>query len=310
MEISLYIQIKRIIYTGISNIIRNPFVSFSAIFVMTVTLFVVGFSLLLGQMVNDVVDSLEEKVDVTVYFVPGTPEDQIFEFKTKLDRLDSVREVIYVSQDSALEEYKTRHSNSPRLLEGLELIDGENPFRARFSIRAKETSDFEAIAQFLQNEDVLSDNPTTIIDKIDYYQNREVINRLASIINTSTKFMTTIILILIIISFLIVFNIVRLIIYLSKSEISVMKLIGASDFYINSPFLVSGSIYGFTSSIISVLLLYPVYVWLSPAVSRFFGNDIVFSTQLFEFVILSALVIVVGIALGIISSWLSARRYL
>ena len=228
----------------------------------------------------------------------------------KLNNVDSVKEVIYVSQESALEEYKTRHSNSPRLLEGLELINGENPFRARFSIRAKEANDFEAIARFLQNEDILSDNPTTIIDKIDYYQNREVINRLSSIITTSTKFMTTIIIILIAISFMIIFNIIRLIIYLGKDEIGVMKLIGASDFYINSPFLVSGSIYGLTSSLISIIFLYPVYVWLSPAVSRFFGNDIVFSTQFFEFVFLSIIVVIVGIALGIISSWLSARRYL
>ena len=77
--------------------------SFSVIFVMVVALFIVGFSLLFGQVMNDVTKELRDRVDVTVYFVTGTAEEQIFNFRESLEELSQVREVIYVSQETALE---------------------------------------------------------------------------------------------------------------------------------------------------------------------------------------------------------------
>lgn len=304
-----YTQIKRTLYLGLINVVRNSFVSFSVVFVMTVSLFIVGFSILFGQVMHDVADELRDKVDVTVYFVPETPEDQIFEFRDRLGGLSQVREVIYVSQPVALEEYRKRHENDLDVLRGLDILD-TNPFRARLSIRAKDSGDFESISRFLETEDVLSENPTTIIDKIDYYQNREIIMRLSSVVETMTFFTQAMIALLVFISFLIVFNIIRIIIYLSREEIKVMRLIGAEDWYVRSPFLVSGGIYGLFGSIVATILLYPVSYWLSPAVERFFGGRGLFAYYVSEFFVLTLLLMAIGIAVGIISSYFSTMRYL
>ena len=305
----LYTQIKRVLYLGLLNVVRNSFVSFSVIFVMVVSLFIVGVSLLLGQVTNEVTEELRNKVDVTVYFVPETPQDQIFVFRDKLNELEQVREVIYVSRESALEEYRKRHENDPDILRGLDILE-DNPFRARLSIRAHQSGQFESIARFLENEDILSDNPTTVIDKIDYYQNREIIARLSSVIETISFFTRLVILLLVFISFLIVFNIVRIIIYLSREEITVMRLIGARDWYVRSPFLVSGAIYGLVGSVIATVLLYPVSYWLSPSVERFFGGQGLFAYYVSEFFLLILVLTAIGVAVGIVSSYLSTRRYL
>ena len=305
----LFTQIKRTFHLGLINVVRNSFVSFSVIFVMVVALFIVGFSLLFGQVMNDVTKELRDRVDVTVYFVTGTAEEQIFNFRESLEELSQVREVIYVSQETALEEYRKRHENDTEILSGLDILD-ENPFRARLSIRAQEAGDFEAIARFLENEDILSDNPTTVIDKIDYYQNREIIERLSSVVDTATFFTQLIIGLLVFIAFLIVFNIVRLIIYLSREEIKVMRLIGARDWYVRMPFLVSGGIYGMLGSVTAVLLLYPVSYWLSPAVERFFGGRGLFVHYISEFFLLTLILVLLGMLVGIVSSYLSTRRYL
>ena len=305
----LFTQIKRTFYLGLINVVRNSFVSFSVIFVMIVALFIVGFSLLFGQVMNDVTRELRNKVDMTVYYVTGTPEEQIFEFRDALEELSQVREVIYVSQETALQEYRKRHENDVEILSGLDILE-ENPFRARLSIRAQESGDFEAIARFLENEDILSVNPTTVIDKIDYYQNREIIERLSTVVDTAVFFTRLVIGLLIFIAFLIVFNIVRLIIYLSREEIKVMRLIGAKDWYVRFPFLISGGIYGLLGSIIAVLLLYPVSYWLSPAVERFFGGRGLFTHYLSEFFILTFILVLLGMVVGIVSSYLSTRRYL
>ena len=304
-----YTQIKRIWYLGLVNVIRNSFVSFSVIFVMTVSLFIVGFSLLFGQVMNSVTQELRDKVDVTVYFVPDATEEQVFAFRDRLEELSQVREVLYVSQLTALEEYRKRHENDIDILKGLDILD-HNPFRARLSIRAQQSGDFESIARFLENEDIFSANRTTVIEKIDYYQNREIILRLNSVVETATFFTRLIILLLIFISFIIVFNIVRLIIYLSREEIKVMRLIGAEDWYIRSPFLISGGIYGLVGSVVATLLLYPVSYWLSPSVERFFGGHGLFDYYVSEFFFLILVLILLGVFVGVVSSYLSTRRYL
>ena len=302
-------QIKRAFYLGLVNVVRNSFVSFSVIFVMTVSLFIVGFSLLFGQVMNDVTEELQDKVDVTAYFVTDTPEEQIFAFRDRLEELSQVQEVFYVSQEVALEEYRTRHENDPDILHGLDILE-DNPFRARLSIRAQQSGDFESIVRFLQNEDILSDNPTTVIDKIDYYENRQVIMRLSSVVDTATLLTRIVIALLIFISCIIVFNIIRLIIYLSREEIKVMRLIGAEDWYIRAPFLVSGGIYGFVGSILATVFLYPISYWLSPAVERFFEGQGLFSYYVSEFFMLMLILTTLGIFVGIFSSYLSTHRYL
>ena len=304
-----YIQIKRTFYLGLVNVIRNSFVSFSAVFVMTVSLFIVGFSLLFGQVMDDVTEELRNKVDVTAYFVPGTPESQILEFQDLLKGLSQVREVIYTSQEKAWEEYRKRHEHDQDILVGLDILE-DNPFRARFSIRAHQSGDFESISRYLDNQDTLSPNRTKVIDKIDYYQNREVIMRLSSVVDTATLLTHVVIALLIFISFIIVFNIIRLIIYLSKEEIKVMRLIGAEDWYVRAPFLVSGGIYGLIGSIIATVLLYPISYWLSPVVERFFEGQGLFAYYMSEFFMLVLILVALGVFVGVFSSYLSTHRYL
>ena len=306
-------QIKRTFYLGLVNVVRNSFVSFSVIFIMTVSLFIVGFSLLFGQVMNDVIEELRNKVDVTVYFVSNTPEEQILPFRDRLEELSQVREVFYVSQETALEEYRKRHENDLDSLHGLDMLQSTkdpNPFRARLSIRAHQSGDFESIARFLDNEDVLSDNQSTVIDKIDFYQNRQVIMRLSSVVDTATLLTQVVITLLVFISFIIVFNIIRLIIYLSREEIKVMRLIGAEDWYVRAPFLVSGGIYGLVGSILATVLLYPISYWLSPVVERFFEGQGLFAYYISEFFMLVLILVALGIFVGIFSSYLSTHRYL
>ncbi|MDI9325335.1 MAG: permease-like cell division protein FtsX [Alphaproteobacteria bacterium] len=306
---SFSLLLRRILQTSISNIVRAPFVSFSVVLVMTVTLFIVGFSFLLGNMAQDVVDTLQTKVDTTVYFVKKTPETQILELKKKLEGLSVVKEVEYISQNQALADFQKRHSDDLDSIRGLEILP-DNPFSARFSIKAKDTKDYEEIAQFLNNEDITSANKTTIIDKIDYYQNKEVINRLTSAISTTSIFAKLVVALLILISCIIVFNIIRLIIYLSRDEISVMNLIGAENFYIEAPFVVSGGIYGAVSSIAALIFLYPISVWLAPVVGRFFGNESFSAYYISNFLVIMVVLIVLGVCIGAVSSWASTRRYL
>ena len=137
-------QLKRITKAGVLNSMRNPFLSFSSIFIITITLFTVGLSILSGKVLDDFLDTTRDKVDITVYFVKDTPEIQIFELRDKINTRPEVKEVNYVSQEDALDQYKKRNDNDLRITRGLETL-GENPFRARLSVKKNREYEFETI---------------------------------------------------------------------------------------------------------------------------------------------------------------------
>jgi cell division transport system permease protein len=115
---------------------------------------------------------------------------------------------------------------------------------------------------------------------------------------------------LIIISILITFNTLRLVIYMSRDEINVMRLVGASTSYIRGPFFVAGAIYGFISAIITLILFYPVTLWLGNTTANFFVGLNVFDYYVSNFGEIFLIIVVSGVVIGSISSFLAARKYL
>src|SRR6185369_12184301 len=107
--------------------------------------------------------------------------------------------------------------------------------------------------------------------------NKDAIDRLTAIITSANNLGFALTLFLIVISILITFNTIRLVIYMSRDEIAVMRLVGASEGYIRGPFFVAGALYGFISAIITLILFYPITLWLGKTTANFFIGLNVFS---------------------------------
>ncbi|HEV7449655.1 MAG TPA: permease-like cell division protein FtsX, partial [Candidatus Paceibacterota bacterium] len=140
-----WVTIKRIFRAGFLDFWRNAFVSFASILVMTVTLFVVGMTIFAGVMLNFTISELRNKVDVSVYFLTTTPEDRITTLKSALEARPEVTSVAYISRDDALAQFRERYKDDQLALQALEEL-GENPLEASLQIRAKDISQYEAIA--------------------------------------------------------------------------------------------------------------------------------------------------------------------
>ncbi len=302
-------DLGRMIKYGILLIVRNPFVSFSMFFVVSVTLFVIGISTITGFISKNAVEDIIDKIDTAVYFKIGTEESLILELKDRVEDLPQVREVVYVSQDQAFEEYKERHRNDQELLESLNILD-TNPLRARFSIFVWDVDRLDYVARYIEDFDRRSDHPTLIVDDIDLYKNKEIIDRLVSIVKTIKTFALTIVFLFSFLSFLIIFNTVRLIIYLSREEIEVMRLIGASDSYIRTPFLVNVSIISILSSVLAMLVLFPIILYISPFINTLFNIQNLFSNYILLSAVLFTLLLLIGIILSVASAWFSTAKYL
>lgn len=306
----VWTKIKRVIRSGFYGFWRNGFVSLSSILVMVVTLFVIGSTMFLGVILQSTLEEIKDKVDINVYFVTTAKESEILEMKDSIEALPEVMPpVVYVSREEVLEAFKKRHENDEFTLQALDEL-GENPLGATLNIKAKDPSQYAGIANFLNSKTSLSADGDNIVDKINYFQNKEAIDRLTSIINSANRLGFILTTLLIGISILITFNTIRLVIYMSRDEIAVMRLVGASARYIRGPFFVAGAIYGFVSAMLTLFIFYPVTLWLGKTTEEFFVGLNIFDYYVSNFGDIFLIIVGSGIVIGSFSSYLAVRKYL
>ncbi len=304
-----WVSTKRVLKAGFVGFLRNGFVSLASILMMVVTLFVVGSLLFLGGILDASLTELKKKVDVNVYFVTSAGEGEILALKSSLEALPEVAEVSYTTREEALAAFKERHKSDQLTIQALEEL-GENPLGASLAVRAKETEQYEAIAKFLGGDTALSKESLSIIDKVNYFQNKTAIDKLTDIVGASERIGIVLTVILIFASALITLNTIRLAIYTAKDEIAVMKLVGASNMYIRGPFIFAGILYGLLAALATLVLFYPLTLSLGPATQSFFGSINIFDYYLENFVRIFLIILLSGVLLGGASSFLAVHRYL
>ncbi|MFZ2484699.1 MAG: permease-like cell division protein FtsX [Minisyncoccia bacterium] len=302
-------KVRRIIRSGFFNFWRESTVSLASVLVMMVTLLVIGFISFSGAVLDITLQELSNKIDINVTFITTAKEEDILNIRHDIESLPEVSLVTYVSRDEALVDFKERHASDPSILAALDELD-YNPLGAVLNIKAKDPSQYGSVAEFLESDNTLSSGDVTIIDKINYFQNKPAIDKLAKIIATADKLGFALTIFLAIISILIAFNTIRLTIYIARDEISVMRLVGASTTYIQGPFVVVGVIYGLTAGLLTLILLVPITYWLGTTTESFFISFNIFSYYLRHFLELAAIIMVSGVAIGAISSVLAIRKYL
>lgn len=305
----LWINIKRVVKAGFISFWRNGLVSLSSILVMVVTLFVIGSVVFLLATLDASLSDLKNKVDINVYIAVGTGESDILPLQKALQGLPEVKEVQYISSDQALANFKFRHQNDQPTLDALAELSG-NPLGAVLNITAKDPSQYEAIATFLKSDNALSKDSQVIVSKVNYDDNKTAIDVLSKIIMSAQKLGLAVTVVLVIISILIIFNTIKLAIYTSREEISVMRLVGASNKYIRWPFMISGIMYGCIAGIITLVAFYPLTYWLGGATANFFSGINVFHYYIANFGQIFGIIMGSGVLLGAMSSYLAVRRYL
>lgn len=304
----MLIHTKRIIRTGWNSFVRSGFTSIASILIMTITLFVMTSLIFVQASLNASLNEIKDKVDVTIYFIPGAEEISIKKVEDSLTKLPEIKTITYTSAVDALSNFKDKHSNDYLTLQALDELN-DNPLGASLNIKANDPSQYESISKYFENDNALSKGALTIIDKIDYHQNKLIIDRLTSIINGAKSLGFVVSIVLMIISIIITFNTIRLIIFMSKDEISVMRLVGAGTKYVQGPFIVSGILVGICASFLTILIFIPVSIWLGNNMTDFIGINL-YQYYKSNFLQLFIIMLGSGVALGSISSFFAISRYL
>ncbi|HZZ99742.1 MAG TPA: permease-like cell division protein FtsX [Candidatus Paceibacterota bacterium] len=295
---------RRVFKTGWLNYKRNAYLSFGTTGIMTLVLLLFAGLMVVNYVSAQIVTGLQSKVDVTVYFKQDATETEIVSVQHDLQGLNTVQNVSYTSQEQALANFKDRHAGDALIQESLaELTD--NPLEASLNIKAKQSSDYPTIVTFLEGNAY-----RPVVDKINYYENEAVINRVEGISNGIRNWGLLATLVLAAVAILVTFNTIRLTIYNQKQEIEIMRLVGGSNWHIRGPYLIEGGIYGVVAAGLTALIFYPTLWFVSSKASALLsGVSLIgyFVSNIGEFI---ALVLVAGVALGVVSSSIAIRRFL
>jgi len=299
--------LRRVVRAGFVGFWRNAYVSLTSVYVMVIALFVVFSAMLFDQLLKHALTSLQAQVDINVYFVPDASQDEIDRIRNAVAALPEVAAVEYTSREDALLQYREDNSDNEIALQALEEL-AANPLGANIAVQARETGQYAGVAQFLfEQQDAVSTDP--VIDSVNYQDNAEAIDTLTGFIDVTERVSQIVTAVLLGAALLITFNTIRLGIYTSREEIAIMRLVGASNMYIRGPFMLQGMLYGLFAGIITLMLFYPILIWLAPGADAVFGINLL-DYYLDNFRFVSLVIVGLGVGLGFFSSLFAVSRYL
>ena len=272
---------------------------------MMVAIFVFTSLFIFKGMSDYLIKQAEKRIDISVYFKKYVPEEKITEVKDSLYKFSpGIESISYVSENEAKVLFIEKHKNDKLYLEALREV-GDNPFLASLDIKAKSPDFYAKISDFLTKGPYKEK-----IERVSYYQNKDIINKLFSLTNNINKGGIAFFILVVILVFLIVFNTVKLTILAFNEEISTMKLVGASNWFVRGPFLVQGALYGLISLLLIDLLFYSSFIFISPKFQEWFFNFNLIGFFRSNFLNILLWQIVFALFLGVISSFLAVRKYL
>ncbi|OGN22866.1 MAG: hypothetical protein A2915_01110 [Candidatus Yanofskybacteria bacterium RIFCSPLOWO2_01_FULL_41_34] len=301
-------KLKRIFKIGFTNFKRGGTVSFASVLLIMITLILVGLLLMFQVVLATLINTAKDRVDLVVYFSSTTNEEKIIDLKTILEARDDVKQVTYTTRESVLAQFEKKHENDYITLQALNELKS-NPLGAELSIKAVDSGYYETINDYLKSDEIQGQGYNDEIEKINYFQNKDIIDSLIAKTESSRKFGITLVLIFAIIAIIITYNTIRLTIFVAREEITVMRLVGAENSYIRGPFIFEGMIMGAIGTLLAYLLMFFVLLISRSGMEAFLGFDMFTYYVRNSFQILG-LLLIIGLAVTSISSFIAIRKYL
>ncbi len=299
-----FLKLWRTFKEAWQNFVRNGWLSVATISILTISLYLISLTFMIGITANLLLKSVQEKINISVYFNPGVPEEEILNIESQLRNYSEIKSVEYVSKDQALQEFLEIGNNDPSIKQALDEV-GENPLLASLVIKANKAEQYDLIDQAIEKSDFRES-----ISRINYEKNKTIIERLNKIIGFSRNIGLILGLIFILIAVLITFNAIRITIYSHKQEFEIERLVGASNLYIRMPFIFEGILYGFSASIAGAILILITAEVLSSFTQKTIAQNNLMSIYLHNFWYIFLILLFMGVALGMLSSFIAIRRYL
>lgn len=286
---------------------RNAWLSTAATVVMVVTLSFLLVSFIANMSLTATIKGVVGKIDVSIYLKDSTTLEQTKDLQQRLSKVENVQSIEYISKDEALKRFRQQVKNDPKLLGAVNEVS--NPLPASFAVKTFDPKKLQPIVAFASQSDVKpfldSQQPITYAG-----DRKAAIDRIVRVSNFIKNTGLGASLLFMVISVLIIFNTIRMAIFSRREEIEIMRLVGATNWFIRGPFLFEASLYGVIAAFVAVSLTYGLIRVSGAKIASYidFASTMnFFSANALSIVIIS---IVIGVGIGIVSSLLAMTRYL
>lgn len=282
--------------TAWRNIRRSPYQAFSAILIMSLTFLVISFFVFILVGSSTIINFFESKPQVTAFFKNDAKQEDINDLQNRLSQSGEIASIKFVSKDQALGIYKEQNKDDPLLLD---LVTAD-VLPASFEISAVKIEDLGRISETLKKSSIVSE----VI-----YQ-RDVVSALTSWTNAIRQIGIALIILLSAVSIFIMVTIIGIKISHKKEDIEIMKLIGATSWYIRWPFIIEGIAYGAIGAAIGWTIAVGTLLYTTPFLESFLKGIPILPVSLISLLELLLLELILAAILGVISSYLAVLRYL
>ncbi len=298
------ITLRRIFVQALHNFFRNAWLSTAATAVMVVTLTIILSSVVINMALTDTINDIASHISVSVYLKDKVEEAKRLELEQELRQNDNVESIRYVSKEEALAIFQDLNKDDPTILSGIDVTDNILP--ASYEIKVKDLSRLDEVTS-IANDKAFSD----IVDETSVSEERrKSIDNIAKAQDFIVISSVVAASIFAGISVLVIFNTIRMAVYTRQQEIEIMKLIGATPSYIRGPFLFEASFYGVVAGLLASVTVYSTLNALGPRANKqlLIEPTITYFANHFALIVLAT--VLTGVAIGLISSYISTRRYL
>ena len=287
---------------------RNFWLTIVTVIIVTLAMASVSFLLVFNLVANNVVDTVKAKSEIYIDLTEEAKQAQVEFLVGELNKLEDIREVVYISPSETLERFREEHQNDEVIMASLESLS-TNPFTGSLKISVNDIEKFDALLTELSRAeygDVLE------INNSEFYEAKDLLRVISEYSHKVEQVGFGISMFFIIISIIVVFNTIQMGIYSHREEIGIMKLVGASNWFVRSPFIIESVLYSVFSVVLMIILFYPLALYIQPHIDNFLGE---YSLNLISsvsnnFLWVFGLEIAIAILITVISSIFATRRYL
>lgn len=292
-----------------SHFARNWSTSLGAVVTIFLSLFIIGLFAIVSLMVSNLVGDVESRITIQAFLSDDADQTVVEQLQADMQTWDGVAEVTYKSKEEALEDYRSTMV-AANAEDAVAALDGRNPIPASLVVTLTDAELAETVAQRIMSDATflsVCEDPDLPASSVLY--GAETVDRLLVVTNIIRVAMLALVVLLIFVAFVFINNTIRLSIMARQAEIGIMRLVGASNSFIRGPFLMEGVLQALIGYVLAVGALVTMQVSLVPALmeSLSFLN---LAIPTMAYYVVYALLLVLGLIIGVSGSTLAMRRYL
>lgn len=299
------ISLLRVIKFALQDIVRNLGLSFMTVLILVLMLMSINTLLIMNVLTERAVQAIQDQIDVSVYFSANADEKNVGEIVDYIKSFPEVVKVDFLTREQVLAKFREEHKDNQEILSSLDELDA-NPFGPTAIIKTREPGDYAKITTALSVPDYQS-----LIESKTFGDTEAAINRIHTITVQVERFAAAVSVLFAIIAFLIIFNAIRVAIYTQRLEISIKKLVGATNWFVRGPYIFEALFFTLLSVGITCGLVYLVFHFIEPYVALVFQSPSILTNYYNSHIIsLLSIQLLAVFLLTIFSSFLAMRRHL